>query len=171
MEKALETVQQLITGHAGRDKRLSTLLRRHDALDTEDWYMCVPAMFNEALDIQRTERIVDGKSKLMWTQGSGFSFKSGDMLYDLSSAYTEWSKALKTINICIQIDNAVDSGPSEGANARFSGTAEFSVYCPNSDRSKIEKRFDYKMTHDDFVRFLIAGPERELADMVSKARN
>ena len=46
--------------------------------------MCVPACFNDKLDIKQTERIENKKKTLVWTQGSLFSFQTGDILLDIS---------------------------------------------------------------------------------------
>ncbi len=78
-----------------KTQRLIDLLKAPGDEHAKGWFMCVPSCFNAALDIRQTERKRDGQRILIWTQGSAFSFKKGDKIYDTLDAYSEWSKALK----------------------------------------------------------------------------
>lgn len=124
--------------------------------------MCVLTCFNDALDIKQTERIQNKKKTTVWTQGSSFSFKAGDVLYDTPDAYRIWSEAIKHIGLCVQVDAASSAGATEGRIGRFSGTVTFSIFTPNEDRSKIVRRGAHTMSQDDFVSLLILGPSAEL---------
>jgi len=124
--------------------------------------MCVPSCFNEALDIKQTERILHKKKTIVWTQGSWFSFKQGDTVYDTAEAYKVWSEALKSIGLCVKVKMAHSAVPSAGASERFPGSVTFSILSPNKARNKLVERAEHTMSQDDFVRFLIAGPYDEL---------
>ena len=130
--------------------------------------MCVPQFFNDALDIKQTERVKNKKKTLVWTQGSSFSFKIGDTLYDTPNAYRVWSEALKSINLCIQVKTTSSAGSTEGDSGRFPGSVTFTILTPNKDRSKIVERGEHIMTQDDFVRFLISGPPEELKQKIDR---
>ena len=129
--------------------------------------MCHPA-FNEALDIKQTERVEDSKKGPVWTQGSTFSFKEGDTLYDTADAYKVWSEALKDINLCVQINLASSAQPFQGEVGRFSGSVSFSILAPDKDRSKMVECAEHTMSQDDFVRFLIVGPHDDLKNKIRR---
>ena len=80
-QKALQLMEQLTRASAKED-RLTDLLRDPETDSTPDWFMQVPRCFNDALDIKQTPRKVGGKTVTVWTQGAGFAFKAGDMIYD-----------------------------------------------------------------------------------------
>lgn len=165
---ALSILSHIIRDKPTRENRMTELLKDPSAETAEGWYMCVPSCFNDALDIKQTER-VDGKKKaLVWTQGSSFFFKPGDVLYDTSDAYTIWNKALTSIGICVQIKAGSSAGSTEGATGRSSGSITFSVLLPMPDKSKLIEHAEHTMTQDDFVRFLIEGPTGELQKKIEK---
>ena len=122
------------------------------------------------MDIKQTDRIENKKKSRVWTQGSSFSFKAGDTLYDTVEAYQVWPKALKTITICVQVKMASSAGPSEGGTGRCSGSVTFTILTPNGDRSKIFERDEHTMSQDEFVRFLIAGPPDDLKQKMEQFR-
>ncbi len=162
IQESLSVLDHITRRKNTRENRSTKLLRDPNAETPDGWFMYVPICFNDALDIKQTER-VDGKKKnLMWSQGSTFSFKAGDTLYDTSDAYKVWSAALKSINICVQIKTAYDAGQYEKGSDRFSGSVTISILSPNEDRSKLIDRGEYTMSQDEFVRFLIVGPSVEL---------
>jgi hypothetical protein len=155
----LELLDKLLSAKLTRDgkekrsNRLRECLRPPDNTFTEGWHVCLPKSFNDALDIKQT---VLGK-ELIWTQGSCFSFKQGDVIYDAEAAYLEWTQAFKFISFCIQITSASDSTPQSAESPRNPGAVNFTVYKPNKDKTGMEAVSFENMTHDEFVRFLIAG--------------
>lgn len=75
-----------------------------------DWAFIVPSCFNDALDIKKTLRIKNKKSdeknrekQKIWTQGSTFFFKTGDIFYNKKEAYTDWPKAISDGLYAIQV--------------------------------------------------------------------
>lgn len=154
----LSILDHVILEKPTREKRLLDLLKNPSAETTSGWYMCVPSCFNDALDIKMTERVVNKKKTLVWTQGSSFYFKIGDIIYDTPDAYKVWSEALKTTRLCVQVKNGISAGPIGNTTSRFSGSVTFAILTPNKDRSGIVERGEHSMSQDDFVRFLIAGP-------------
>jgi hypothetical protein len=166
-QPALAVLDHIVRERSTRENRVTELLRDPLANYADGWYMCVPAVFNDALDIKQTERVQNKEKSLVWTQGSSFSFKEGDTLYDTPDAYQIWSEALKSISLCIQVKSASSAGFTDGAAGRSPGSVTFLIFRPNNDRSKIIEIAQHTMSQDDFVRFLIAGPSDDLTKLVS----
>lgn len=154
---------QAITSQKGKQKRLEKLLKSPNDESPSDWFMYIPAFFNNALDIRDTERKKDKISYWIWTQGADFSFSVGDTIYDTRDAYKPWEEALKTVKICIQITRAVSASSSEGG-FRFPGRLSFDLLIPDKDRSKLEKVGEYEMTQYEFVSLIIFGPNEVIKD-------
>ena len=152
-----------------RTKRLTDLLRPSDAEETASWFMCVPSCFNNAIDIKLTPRKEKGEVILVWTQGSAFQFQSGDVIYDTPMAYAAWGEALGQFRLCVKVNQAIGAAPEKkGAKAkevtpRNPGSVWFSVLTPDEQKKIIVGRGEFFLTQDDFVRFLIKGPEEDLA--------
>ena len=159
----IDLLERIIAQKPSRENRLTELLRDPLAEFAEGWYMCVPACFIEALDIKQTERMINKKKTIVWTQGSSFSFKDGDVIYDTPEAYKCWTEAIKRINLCIQIDAAISAGPvRDGRNGRFSGSVTFSILLPDEGRNQVIRHGSRTMSQDEFVKFLIIGPPEDL---------
>lgn len=157
-----------------RSKRLSELLKEPDDEQTSSWFMCVPSCFNSALDILQTPRKEGGKECLVWTQGSAFSFKVGDILYDTSKAYSTWSEALKHMAFCVRVEQASDATPPKKGKTqqesiqRISGFIRCSILIPDKHRITVKEAGEFQMTQDEFVRFLIRGAEGSLKNKFPK---
>jgi hypothetical protein len=166
LKKVLRLTEE--TAEKGKATRLLELLKSPQDNETNDWYMCVPACFNNALDIRLTARKMKGRDTLVWTQGSAFSFKAGDTLYDTPAAYLEWGEALKKLSLCISIEQATDAVPERRKNQqdentpRNPGSVRFSALSPNNFKTALTKIGEFQMTQDDFVFLLIRGPEGEV---------
>ncbi len=120
-----------------------------------DWYMHVPDCFNAALDIQLMERKKNTVSFLAWTQGSNFGFAKGDIIY--KNSYTGSS-----ISPLIQIDAA--SPVSVQDRERLPGYVKFSWHFTENNTS-------HNMTQDDFVHFLVNGPQKKLQKTLKSRRD
>ena len=160
-KEALHILDDLILQSSGRITRTTALLKDPSVNNDEAWYMCVPQCFNDALDIRKTDRKIDGKTESIWTQGSLFSFKAGDTLLDIPNTFGVWNEAMKTLGCCIQVINGTNASPAKNGNDRFSGSVSFILYVPDAGRSKMVERGRHTMSQDDFVRFLIVGPKEE----------
>jgi hypothetical protein len=165
-EKAVKLTED--SGEKGaRAKRIPDLIKSPEDNEACGWYMCVPTCFNNALDIRLTPRIQDGKETSVWTQGSAFSFKTGDTIYDTPKAYMNWIEALKHISLCISVEDATDAIPARknpernGIIPRYAGSVHFGILMPNEQRTEIVKRGIFQLTQDEFVLFLIKGPDGE----------
>jgi hypothetical protein len=166
-EKAVKLIED--SGNKGpRTKRLPDLIKPPEDNETYNWHMCVPACFNNALDIKQTPRIKDGKECSVWTQGSAFSFKTGDTIYDTPKAYLEWRQALRYISRCISVEDATDAIPAKKnirqnvVIPRDPGSVLFSILTPNEQKTGIVKRGSFQLTQDEFVLFLINGVDDKL---------
>lgn len=92
-----------------------------------------------------------------WTQGSRFSFKPGDSLYDTEAGYADWATALTKLEVCLQVQSAEDAVPATGESPRFDGRVRFNVYRPNAERSTLDKVGTHHVSQDEFVAILIGG--------------
>lgn len=138
---------------------------------TSGWSFRLPKAFQEALDIRLTTRMVDGKEIQCLTQGSSFNFKTGDIIYDSSLAYTlAWEDALKSVSLAIQVVSARPAGLDRDAKEhtteeglktgifvnRFNhGSIEFDILSVVGGRLTPFQRI--KSTQTEFVRFLQQG--------------
>ena len=151
-----------LTKQKARDKRLTECLtnpkRSHE--DKDEWFMYVPACFNDCLDIAKTVR----KAKKVWTQGSRFAFHRGCMLFDTPKAYLRWSDAIKHIGYCISIHFAEnvrlpDKKKEEAGKEqeRNPGIVGFAVFSSSRQSRSLEEIGTFELTQDEFIEFLIDG--------------
>lgn len=125
------------------------------------WHFCVPTSFRSALDIKLTQRVVDRKATMQWTQGSWFHFQAGDTLYDSAKAYLPWD--LANFRICLDVRQATSAIPPNGKDrpSRYPGSIIFDVLTPDAQRKKLVKRRETTMSQDAFVKLLIEGPPED----------
>jgi len=154
---ALEVYKKITSNNIKRQLRSLDLLKPPWEEFSDGWFLCVPSCFNEALDIRQTERILEGKKSICWTQGTFFSFKVGDTLYDTPKAYEQWSKALEYINICVSVKMATDVSLGEDGKIRDAGSVTFAILKPDRKRSKLIEHEQRTMSQDEFVKYLISG--------------
>ena len=160
----MKILEENLLGYANKSKgkRFTELLREPEDNFTQ-WYMCIPKCFNDALDIKKTTRVETDKitkqkqEKLTWTQGVSFSFKVGDVIYDIPEGYTlPWSEALQKINIAIQITQIADTTQSNQTASK--SEIVFDILIPNDTKTVLEIKEQHKISPDNFVKFLIIGP-------------
>lgn len=147
------------------NRRSKKLLRDPKNPDASDWFMYVPAAFNEALDI----RFEASGPNEGWTQSGCFAFKQSDTLYDTPAAYQRWADALKVLNLGIVVRTASAAGVGE-ANSRYPGSVAFVVMLPDSDRTVLTEAFEWRLTQDQFVRFLMDGPTGDFEAALKEAQ-
>lgn len=133
------------------------LLRQPDAETGKPWHMYVPPWFNASLDTLQTPRVKDGRTGVVWTQGSSFSFQKGDVLYDKASGYEQWSPG--AFSLCVQIRDARPVSIMNGR--RDPGVVIADFLRPLGGCAQLEKFATRTFTQDSFVRFLIAGEEKQ----------
>lgn len=156
-EHAIKVLEELLLDKNKRSKRKMEFLKRPEADYSQGWHICVPKCFNVALDIQLTERKVNGKAILTWTQGSKFSFQEGDVLYNTIEASQEWSQALRRLKYCVRILSASDAIPAQKNNPRNPGLVKFKIQVPDEKMKFLIEHNEYSMTQDEFVSYLIQG--------------
>jgi hypothetical protein len=146
-----------------KGRRTTELLKEPEESFTQ-WYMCIPKCFNDALDIKKTTRVETDnttkqkKERLTWTQGILFSFKVGDIIYDAPEGYTlPWSEALQKINTVVQITQIADTTRSNQTASK--SEVVFNILIPNDTKTGLEIKEQTRATPDNFVRFLIVGPD------------
>lgn len=124
----------------------------------EGWAFAVQPAFAAAMDILPTLRTEQGRTSLLWTQGSAFNFKEGHTLYDTPEAYSlPWAEALRHIRYSIQIIGAAPASSATALQARDPGRVAYRLYSPNVDRTNLVPMATHNTTQDDFMRFLITG--------------
>jgi hypothetical protein len=170
-ERSLNVLETLIGDKRRKANRRTELLREPEEEYTQDWYMCVPKCFNDALDIKKTTRIerVQGQKqeKLVWTQGTAFSFKVGDTMYDTPSAYSlPWSQALQKLRLAVQVKEVIDAMQSDKNVPGSSANVVVEIFVPNDTKTMLERTGEHTLPQDDFVRFLIIGPEGKLKNLM-----
>jgi hypothetical protein len=166
-EKSLNVLETLMGNKRQKTNRLTDLLKEPEEEYTQDWYMCVPKCFNDALDIKQTprvERVQERKiEKLIWTQGSAFSFKVGDIIYNIPSAYSlPWSEALQHMTVTVQVKQIIDKIKSTESTSDI----VFEIFAPDITNNKLNKLGEYTLSQNMFVKFLINGPEGKLKSAV-----
>ena len=153
----LAILDRLKSPQEKKPERLSELLRDPDADATPHWFMNVPKCFNEALDIRETTRVIKKTPTLVWTQGSTFAFKPGDILYDTEKASGEWSEALRHIKVSLHIRSATCANSQQPGASRAPGVVSFDVMTPSTDAAHLITISSRTLTQDEFVRLLISG--------------
>ena len=156
MKKHLD-MKNLMDTKKSKGKRVTELLREPEENITQ-WYMCIPKCFNDALDIKKTTRVENKQEQLTWTQGILFSFKVGDIIYDAPEGYTlPWSEALQKIKTVIQITQI--AGATQSNQMASKSEVVFDILIPNNTKTGLEIKEQHRITPDNFVRFLIIGPD------------
>lgn len=154
--RSAEIYNQLVcpTGKVGR---LTDLLKNPSRDHEDGWAIHVPPSHNEALDIKQTNRVIDGNNELVWTQGSSFFFKEGDTLYDQPVKDVTWRETLRTLSLCIQVEEGLSAGIIDQEGKRSPGYVKFCILTPNKAQNRLIKRKVVTMTQDEFVDFLHLG--------------
>jgi len=158
-QETIRHLEKLIEEKPNREKRGVKLLKPHDSDGTsEGWAFCIPPAFNDSLDIRLTSRIIEGKQENVWTQGSSFNFKAGEILYDSPEAYSAWNTALAKISHSIQIEFSSGAGLTDSDSKRSAGMVKFKIFKPdNHMRKLVPVGNDVTMSQDEFVKLLILG--------------
>lgn len=144
-----------------RKKRVENFLREPEAESSPGWFMHVPRRFNDALDIRETEKLGRG---VAWTQGSNFSFKPGDAIYDSEKGYCVWSEALQHIKGSICVKSAIDASQANKGIPRNPGYVRFELFATHPDRTKVVSLGEYSLTQDEFVKLLITGKAHSIPE-------
>lgn len=137
-----------------REKRSTSLIARFDAGGfAVGWKMAVSEAFKPALDIRRTQRMVNKEPVLTWTQGHLFAFHEGDTIYD--SRREDWTERLKELQLVVQVLRGKPVRYVEGLIDP--GSVLFRVLRPNAERTAVIEGEILECSQQAFVRFLQAG--------------
>lgn len=168
MKNSLSILESILANRSSKATRLTELLKNPEEDYSQDWYMCVPKCFNDALDIKKTTRILHKQEELVWTQGATFSFKVGDILYDTVLAYQlPWHQAIHHIRLAIQITTIKSAITTDYIDVESAGGVVFQLLTTDDSKMRLEKIDEYTLSQLDFVRFLIKGPEGKLKSIIS----
>jgi len=140
-----------------RSKRSENLIAYFPNGYAENWFMAVGEQFKSELDIKKTNRKIKGEKIEVWTQGTTYAFKEGQVFYDTPEGYTLWSNALKKIIFTCKILKAETKIIATKHRDAYEGFVEFEIYKTNAEKTNIIKIDKYNITQDDFVTFLKAG--------------
>lgn len=122
----------------------------------ENWYFAVRDCFKDELDIKFTERKENGKTIKRWTQGQGFDFKEGHVIYDTPDAYLTWGEALKRISLVCEVLRGMPNKTKNAKNIE-DGWVTFKLSKPNKDKTNIETISQHTISQDEFVQYLKSG--------------
>lgn len=99
---------------------------------------------------------------MIWTQSTAFDFRPGYVIHSFTPEYANksWADQLKHDPLVIQITDAKPASPAKKSKDKFKprypGTVSFMLY-RSAQGFKAGK--SCTMSQDDFVRFLITGPD------------
>ena len=150
-----------------RGKRSTDLIVNFVDGFAEGWCFAVGDFFKNELDIKYTQRLVNGKKVMQWTQGPYYAFAEGHIIYDTPKAYLAWNQALEHINLICEVVRAEPNIFDEN-NVFRNGTVMFNLSKPNASKTDIEDIGAYHLSQDDFVEFLKSGKLDEKAAQFSK---
>lgn len=150
LEESLRVLDKLVEEGSSV---MSPLLRHHDR-PSADWFMWVPKFFNDALGISRTERT--GIKNRIWTQGYGFSFAAGDVLYNCPSGYEPFRTSNNNgPSLCFQVKAARPVITARGSTTLQKGSVCFSIY--SNETGKWLQSETRTTTQGDFIKLLMLG--------------
>lgn len=132
----------------------------------EGWKYHLRHEFAEALGIKLLSRSENGKTVLVWAQGTAFNFCEGHVIHTYPSEYENetWAIQMENMDHVLQIYRAVPAKSiaknKENEFYRYFGWVEFDLY--KNENGKLEKIARHECTQDNFVRYLITGllPEK-----------
>ncbi len=123
----------------------------------ENWFMAIGEHFRSDLDIKKTNRKKGSETVKVWTQGTSYNFKEGQVFYDTPKGYSIWSEALKKIRFSCQILKSETKINATKHKVAHDGFVEFTLYKTNSKKINIVEIDKHRMTQNDFVIFLKTG--------------
>lgn len=156
-KETLAQLSRIIASGAASGERSLQMLRDPESEGAFGWFIFMPPHFNDALDIRKMTRYEKKIPYEVWTQGSNFGFKQGDILYDTAEGYSEWTIAITRIRLAVQVRAASDVAPARSNSPRFPGSVEFEILKPDSAKIHLVATSKHTMSQDDFVRYLISG--------------
>ncbi|MGB7569840.1 MAG: hypothetical protein WBM07_18400 [Chitinivibrionales bacterium] len=170
---SLSLLSKITILRQAKNLRATELLKDPESKSANnDWAFIVPACFNDALDIKKTLRTQNKKTHeknkekhKIWTQGSIFYFKTGDIFYNKKEAYTDWPKAISEELIAIQVVSGKSSVPGisdkndKTGKDREKGEVTYNIYHGRKKENVLRKEAVHTTTQDNFIRILISGLE------------
>ncbi len=145
------------TGTKTGSKRSEDLIAYFPNGYAENWFMAVGEQFKAELDIKKTNRKKKGEKIEVWTQGTTYAFKEGQVFYDTPEGYSLWSDALKKIIFACKILEAETKIIATKYRDANEGFVEFAIYKTNTEKTNIIEIDKQNITQDDFVTFLKTG--------------
>jgi len=121
------------------------------------WFMAVGEEFKSELDIKKTKRKKNGQFVGVWTQGSAYNFKEGQVFYDTPRGYDTWSNALEKIVFSCRILEAESKIIAAKGAISNAGFVNFVLYKTNQEKTGLIEVAKLLITQDDFVEFLMTG--------------
>lgn len=130
----------------------------------EGWFMAVGEEFKNELSIKFTKRVAGDT----WLQGPYYCFDEGHVFYDSPHGHSQWSDALKAINLACKIIEAKPNSLSadelvDSKKTMNKGYVKFYLYEPNIERTVLIKIKGYELSQDAFVMFLKTGEINDIA--------
>lgn len=157
----LDVLLELKLSRKREVRSTSRFLKDPEAEQATDWYFPLPKAFNKALDIRKTDRVIDGHKVKVWSQGSYFTFDVGDMI--LSGCKPDiWSKSFTKEVICIQVVDALYSMPATDTDSRYSGEVTLKIFRPDDIAGKSRYCGMAVISQDALIEYLITGRNTQI---------
>jgi hypothetical protein len=124
----------------------------------DNWHFAVPEAFKDALDIKWTAISRDKVITQALTQGSNYSFKEGDLLYDNRHAYEKpWGEAIASMKFCVKVIGAT---PATVVVSKEIETSQPVVYIEDKTIQEAPRMIRYERTRMEWghVRFEVYKP-------------
>lgn len=138
-----------------RARRTTRLIATFEGGYANGWAFAVRPCFKDQLDIKLTERKIDKKKKLVWTQGRNFCFEVGDIVYSTPLAYEDWHSAIVQGGFrYVQVTDAKPAGDPNSDNPE--GYVTFKI-CRVSHRNKHSIFGNFTTPQHAFVKLLKTG--------------
>lgn len=127
-------------------KRSSNLIAEFIDGFAVGWQFAIPDGFKDALDIKLTSKVENKSSQKKWTQGKGFEFKTGDLLFNHISAYNNFHQFLKGKNsIALQVVSSSASSYDATISNNLNKQKSISVIT-----NELKENIDFKDSSDQF---------------------
>lgn len=157
----LDVLQELKQSRKREVRSTSRFLKDPEAEQATDWRFPLPKAFNKALDIRKTDRVIDGQKVKVWSQGSYFTFDVGDMLYSGGNADT-WSESFTKEAVCIQVVDSLYSMPATDTDSRYSGEVTLKIFRPHDMNGKSRYCGTAVISQDALIEYLITGQNAQI---------
>lgn len=157
----LDVLRELKQSRKREVRSTSRFLKDPEAEQASGWYFPLPKAFNKALDIRKTDRVIDGQKVKAWSQGSYFTFDEGDLLVSGGNADI-WGKSFTKETVCLQVVESLYSMPATDTESRYSGEVTLKIFRPDDITGKPRYCGMTVISQDALIEYLITGQNSQI---------